>query len=67
MSTNLRGRARQDQLSDKVLARRAVARISAIAFLVAAGAIHTAQIRVHLDEWNVAGLFSGHPLSPRLD
>ena len=56
MSKNMRGRA-QDHLSDKVLARRALARIAAIAFLVAAGAIHTAQIRIHLAEWNVAGLF----------
>lgn len=57
MSENMRGRAHQDHLSDKVLARRALARIAAIAFLVAAGAIHTAQIRIHLAEWNVTGLF----------
>ena len=57
MSPKMRGRASQDALSDKVLARRAVARIAAIAFLVAAGAIHAAQIRVHLNEWSVAGLF----------
>ena len=57
MCTNMRGRGNQDHLSDKVLARRAIARIAAIAFLVAAGAIHTAQIRIHLAEWNVAGAF----------
>ena len=53
----MRGRAHQDPVSDTVLARRALARIAAIAFVVAAGAIHTAQIRTHLSEWNVAGLF----------
>ena len=57
MSTNMRGRANDDHLSDKVLATRALARISAIAFLIAAGAIHATQIRVHAAEWNVAGLF----------
>lgn len=57
MSTNMRGGGPREGASDKVLARRALARISAIAFLVAAAAIHAAQIRVHLDEWNVAGLF----------
>ena len=57
MSMNTRGRGPEDLASDKMLARRALARIAAIAFLVAAGAIHTAQIRIHLAEWNVAGLF----------
>ena len=52
-----RGRTPHDQVSDTVLALRAVARITGIAFLVAAGAIHAAQIRAHLDEWDVAGLF----------
>lgn len=57
MSTNTRRRGARDDASDKVLARRALARISTIAFLVAAGAIHTAQIGVHLDEWSLGGLF----------
>lgn len=54
---NQAGSSPRRPLSDKVLASRAVARVSAIAFLVAAGTIHTAQIQVHMNEWNVAGLF----------
>lgn len=57
MGAHIQRRALQDPHSEKLLARRALGRISAIAFLAASGAIHTAQIAVHLAEWNVAGLF----------
>lgn len=47
----------QDSHSDRLLGRRAIYLVSAVAFLVGAAAIHAAQIRVHLNEWDLAGYF----------
>lgn len=54
---NSTSRKTQDPHSDRMLARRAIYLVSAVAFLLGAAAIHAAQIRVHLNEWDVAGYF----------
>ncbi len=52
-----KARDREDQAVGAALARRAVARIATVIFLLAAAAIHASQIDIHLREWDVAGWF----------
>lgn len=56
MTGNTRRRS-ADRHSDRMLGRRAIYLAAAVAFLLGAAAIHAAQIRIHLNEWDVAGYF----------